>query len=224
MKKQKVNLVSEIEHVPIKSIKPYLKNPKKHPPDQIEKIKKSIQDFGFNVPILIRAGEIVAGHGRLMAAEALGLELVPIIKMDHLDPLAARAFLIADNKTAISSFDDKLLAAVLQDLAAENYPLETTAIDITEINRMLEGMVLNMQEPKQRPGRAAGRQAQGPGGDPAAGHAIALGGYTVLVDNGTAKRLKDFSSFMAGNPQLKNEIDNMIKERFLELAEEVLPA
>lgn len=74
----------KIEYVDINSIKPYKNNAKTHPEEQIEQIKKSIEQFGMDDPIGIWKNEIVEGHGRLIACKQLGMKKVPIIRLDHL--------------------------------------------------------------------------------------------------------------------------------------------
>ena len=73
----------KIEHININEIKPYSKNAKKHPREQIEQIKKSIQEFGNNDPIAIWNNEIVEGHGRYIALKELGATDIPVIKLDQ---------------------------------------------------------------------------------------------------------------------------------------------
>ena len=89
----------DIKYVDINELKPYVRNPKEHPDFQIEKIANSINRFGFNVPILVdKDNEIIAGHGRLLAAKKLNLKEVPIILLENLTPDEVKAFRIADNK------------------------------------------------------------------------------------------------------------------------------
>ena len=96
----------QVEYVPITSIKPYKKNAKQHPRDQVERIKKSIQEFGFNDPIGVWHDEIVEGHGRYMAAQALGMDTVPVIRLDGLTDEQRRAYVLVHNKlTMDTGFD-----------------------------------------------------------------------------------------------------------------------
>lgn len=75
----------KIEYLSIGELVPYAGNAKEHPPAQIQQIKKSIEEFGFNDPIAIwGTGEIIEGHGRLMAAQELGLDRVPVVRLDNL--------------------------------------------------------------------------------------------------------------------------------------------
>ena len=74
----------KIEYVPLDQITPYAGNAKLHPAEQVEQIKESIRQFGFNDPIAIWNGEIIEGHGRYMAANELGIDKVPVIRLDGL--------------------------------------------------------------------------------------------------------------------------------------------
>ncbi|MBO7473123.1 MAG: ParB N-terminal domain-containing protein [Ruminococcus sp.] len=81
-----------IEYVSLDAIKPYERNAKLHPQEQIEQIKKSITDLGFNDPIAVwKNNEVIEGHGRLIAAKELGLEEVPVIRLDNLTDEQLRA-------------------------------------------------------------------------------------------------------------------------------------
>ena len=100
----------EIEYVDIESIKPYKNNAKLHPQEQIEQIKKSIEQFGMDDPIGIWKDEIVEGHGRLIACKELGYTEVPIIRLDHLTNEERKAYTLAHNKLTMNSdFDLDIL-------------------------------------------------------------------------------------------------------------------
>lgn len=100
----------KIEYVDINSIKPYEKNAKLHPEEQIEQIKKSIEQFGMDDPIGIWKDEIVEGHGRLIACKQLGYTEVPIIRLDHLTDEERKAYTLAHNKLTMNSdFDIDIL-------------------------------------------------------------------------------------------------------------------
>lgn len=89
----------KIKNTLINDLKPYAHNPKTHPEEQVDKIARSIEEFGFLVPILIDAdNSIIAGHGRLMAARKTGLMEIPTICVDHLTEAQIRAYRIADNR------------------------------------------------------------------------------------------------------------------------------
>jgi DNA modification methylase len=112
------DMAQRIEHWKLTKLSPYSKSPRRHSDAQIAQIAGSIVQFGFNSPILIDSkGGIIAGHGRYLAALKLGLEIVPVIILDHLSELEKRAYLLADNKLAeLSDWDDDTLASELAEL------------------------------------------------------------------------------------------------------------
>lgn len=128
----------QIAYRPIAALKLDPKNPRLHSPRQVRQIARSIETFGFNVPVLIDAtGKIVAGHGRVMACQQLGWSEVPTIRLDHLTEAQARAFMIADNRlTENSVWDDRLLAEQLEALSAMDldFSLEITGFETGEID------------------------------------------------------------------------------------------
>lgn len=107
----------KIEYIPISEIKLYPNNAKIHTAEQIEQIKKSIQEFGFNDPIGIWHGECVEGHGRIIAATELGIETVPVIRLDELSDEQRRAYMLVHNKLTMNTdFDQNLLNIELNDI------------------------------------------------------------------------------------------------------------
>ena len=107
----------KVEYVPIEDIKPYENNAKLHPAFQIEQIKKSIQEFGFAAPCSLWHGEVVEGHGRLLAAQKLGMKVIPCIKLDTLTDEQRRAYGLIHNKLTMNSdFDIDLLAEELDSI------------------------------------------------------------------------------------------------------------
>ena len=132
-----------VEHLAVSAITPDPLNPRTHSKRQIQQIAKSIQTFGFNVPVLVDAsGKLIAGHGRLAACQLLGWREVPSIRLEHLTPSQARAFMIADNRlTEIATWDDALLAESLKalSLAEIDFCLEVTGFDMGEIDLRIEG-------------------------------------------------------------------------------------
>lgn len=107
----------EIEYVDIDSIKPYKNNAKKHPKEQIEQIKKSIEQFGMDDPIGIWKNEVVEGHGRLIACKELGYKEIPIIRLDHLTDEERKAYALAHNKLTMNSdFDIDILNKELEEI------------------------------------------------------------------------------------------------------------
>ena len=107
----------KVEYVPANSIKPYAGNAKEHPAEQVEQIKRSIQEFGFNDPIAVWHDEIIEGHGRLLAAQEIGIKKLPVIRLDGLTDEQRRAYTLAHNKLTVNSgFDQEMLAAELENL------------------------------------------------------------------------------------------------------------
>lgn len=108
----------KVEYLPIEELKPYAGNAKLHPAEQIEQIKKSIQQFGMNDPIAIwKDGEIIEGHGRLIACSELGIKEVPIIRLDGLTDKQRKAYALVHNKITMNSgFDFALLSEELKGL------------------------------------------------------------------------------------------------------------
>lgn len=117
----------QIETLPVGSLKPYARNPRTHSPKQIQQIANSIRQFGFTNPVLIDAdGGVIAGHGRIEAAKALGITQVPTIRLDRMTEAQKRAYIIADNKLAENAgWNRELLALELQYLT--NLDLEFDA-------------------------------------------------------------------------------------------------
>ena len=93
----------KIEYVPINSINPYENNAKLHPKEQIEQIKKSMQEFGNIDPIGVWHNEIVEGHGRFQAAKELGIDIVPVIRLDELTDEQRKAYALIHNKLTMNS-------------------------------------------------------------------------------------------------------------------------
>ena len=120
-----------VAYLPISQLRPDPGNARQHSRKQIRQIAKSIETFGFNVPILVdRDGAVIAGHGRLAAAKQIAWAEVPTIRLDHLSEAQKKAFMIADNRLAeVAVWDDRLLAEQLQALATVDlsFDIETSA-------------------------------------------------------------------------------------------------
>ena len=119
-------LVEKLEHWPVAELVPYVRNARTHSAAQVTQIARSIKEFGFVNPILVGQDKvIVAGHGRLMAAQELGMTTVPVIVLGHLDELQRRALVLADNRLAEqASWDEELLKAELQALDEMDFDLD----------------------------------------------------------------------------------------------------
>ena len=134
----------EVVHRPVRDLRPAPGNPRVHTRKQIRQIAESIKAFGYNVPVLVDAENgIVAGHGRVLAAELLGWLEVPTIRLEHLSPAQAKAFMVADNKlTENAAWDERLLGEAFRDLSLLDldFSLETTGFDMAEIDLLIEGL------------------------------------------------------------------------------------
>ena len=122
----------KVEYMPTEKLKPYENNAKLHPREQIEQIKKSISQFGFNDPIAVwEGGEIIEGHGRLQAAKELGLTEVPVVLLENLTDEERRAYMIVHNKlTMNTSFDFAVLEEELENLTIDMSDFGIDSYDI----------------------------------------------------------------------------------------------
>lgn len=125
----------------IDTLIPYKNNARTHSKKQIQQIANSIKRFGFTNPVLISDdNEIIAGHGRVMAAKELKMLEVPVLRLSHLSAKERRAYILADNKIAENAgWDDELLAIELQGLLDIDFDLEITGFDTGEIDVILDG-------------------------------------------------------------------------------------
>lgn len=124
----------QVEYVDINSISPYERNARAHGKDDVKAIKKSIEEFGFNDPIGVWNNQIVEGHGRLLAAKELGMEQIPIIRLDELTDEQRKAYALAHNKTAeLSDWDFDMLAAELQEIT--DIDMKEFGFDVPELSQ-----------------------------------------------------------------------------------------
>jgi len=130
----------QIEQIATAELIPYARNARTHSEQQVQQIAGSIQEFGFCNPVLIDAqNSIIAGHGRVMAAQLLKLESVPCLRLSHLTDAQKRAYVIADNRIALSSgWDEAMLANELSDLHADEFDMALLGFDVTELDRLLD--------------------------------------------------------------------------------------
>lgn len=124
--------------VKIEELTPYARNSRTHSPEQVAQIAASIKEWGFTTPILIdETGSIIAGHGRLLAAQKLGMQEVPVIIADGWTDAQKRAYVIADNKLAMNAgWDDEMLRLEFAELEGLGFDLELTGFGLDEINGM----------------------------------------------------------------------------------------
>jgi DNA modification methylase len=129
----------QLESWPVERLRPYERNPRTHSPSQIQKIVQSLDEFGWTNPILADAdGTVIAGHGRLEAAKAMGRAEVPVIVLTGLTDAQRRAYVIADNRLALEAgWDSVLLAGELEVLRIEDFDLGLLGFDPAEIAKLL---------------------------------------------------------------------------------------
>jgi DNA modification methylase len=132
----------QLEQLPLAALTPYAKNARTHSAAQLAQLVASIQQFGFTNPVLIDAqGGIVAGHGRYLAAQQLGLATVPCLRLAHLTEVQKRAYILADNQLALGAgWDEDLLALELSALSLDGFDLGLTGFDGEELDRLLNGL------------------------------------------------------------------------------------
>lgn len=134
--------VQQIERIPVADLIPYARNARTHSEEQVGQIAGSIQEFGFNVPVLIDAqNSIIAGHGRVLAAQRLKLDTVPCIRLTHLTDAQRRAYILADNRIALNSgWDEAMLQVELEELHADDVDLGLLGFEAGELEKLLNLM------------------------------------------------------------------------------------
>ena len=139
-------MATDIIMQPTASLIPYANNARTHSDAQIKQIAASIQSFGFTNPVLVDGQNgIIAGHGRILAAELLGLSEVPTICLPHLTNTAKRAYVLADNRIAINSgWDMETLAVEVQRIIDDGrYDVGDLGFDSAEVDEMLKSIINN---------------------------------------------------------------------------------
>jgi len=128
----------DYKKISVESLIPYARNSRTHSDEQVAQIAASIREFGFLNPIIIDGEKgIIAGHGRVLAAQKLGLESLPCIEANHLTDAQRRAYVIADNKLALNAgWDDAMLRVEFADLAESGFNLELTGFSLDEIDAL----------------------------------------------------------------------------------------
>jgi ParB-like chromosome segregation protein Spo0J len=129
----------QIKEVAVDKLIPYAKNSRTHSETQIAQIAASIKEFGFRNPILVDGADVIAGHGRLLAARKLNLKQVPTIDCSDLTETQKKAYIIADNKLAMNAgWDGELLALEMEELLKGNFNLELLGFTENELDELLD--------------------------------------------------------------------------------------
>lgn len=129
----------EITYRKLGELVPYINNARTHSDTQVAQICASIREYGWTNPVLIdENGTIIAGHGRVMAAQRMKMEQVPCIVLKGLTEAQKKAYVIADNKMALNAgWDDEKLRLELENLKELDFDLELTGFDTDELDQLL---------------------------------------------------------------------------------------
>ena len=134
----------KIQEVAVNKLIPYAKNSRTHSPEQVGQIAASIKEFGFRNPILVDGVGIIAGHGRLMAAQKLGLDKVPTIDCSDMTDSQKKAYIIADNKLAMNAgWDTSMLSIEMQELEDKGFDLTLLGFEDKELNALLQPEIVD---------------------------------------------------------------------------------
>lgn len=132
-------LHTDLQVVPVANLIPYARNSRTHSDAQVAQVAASIVEFGFTNPVLVdESGGVIAGHARILAARQLGIEAVPTIVLRGLTEAQRRAYVIADNRLALSAgWDAELLRVEVQDLLAADFDLQLLGFETQELSDIL---------------------------------------------------------------------------------------
>lgn len=186
------NTVESVEHWSLQRLIPYAKNARTHDDTQVSQIAGSIAEFGFVNPILVGDDNIIiAGHGRLMAAQQLGLDTVPVIVLHHLTEAQRRALVIADNKIAENAgWNDELLKLELEELGDLGFDLDVIGFSDEELDELLGN--------DEQPGETDEDEIPEVEDEPVSRHGDVwiLGDHRLLCGDSTSKQ--DLEKLMSG--------------------------
>ena len=126
---------SEMQLVPIGKLVPYVNNARTHSKEQITKLRSSLREFGFVNPVIIdREFNVIAGHGRILAAKEENIEQVPCVFVDHLTEAQKKAYILADNRFALDAgWDEEMLRVEMEALQDMDFDISLTGFDEAEI-------------------------------------------------------------------------------------------
>ena len=135
-----MNTTTELQLVPLDKLIPYQNNARTHSPEQINKLRSSLREFGFINPVIIdRDFGIIAGHGRVLAAREEGITEVPCVFADHLTEAQKKAYIIADNRMALDAgWDEELLRVEIEALQAVAFDLALTGFEEKELSKLFD--------------------------------------------------------------------------------------
>lgn len=134
-------MTKEMKMVKVSDLVPYVNNARTHSPEQISKLRSSLREFGFVNPVIIdNDNNVIAGHGRLLAAKEEGIEEVPCVLADYLTEAQKKAYIIADNRFAQDAgWDEELLRVEIEELEGMDFDPALTGFDESEIADLFAG-------------------------------------------------------------------------------------
>ncbi|MGS0745900.1 site-specific DNA-methyltransferase [Syntrophomonas erecta subsp. sporosyntropha] len=136
-----MNTTERFEKVNIDRLVPYARNARTHSKEQILQLRASLREFGFVNPVIVDKDlNVIAGHGRILAAKEEGITEVPCVFAEHLTETQKRAYIIADNRLALNAgWDAEMLSVELADLQAADFDVSLLGFDDAELNKLLGG-------------------------------------------------------------------------------------
>lgn len=131
---------TEMQLISIDKLIPYARNSRTHSPEQINKLRSSLREFGFVNPVIVdRELNIIAGHGRVIAAREENIKEVPCVFADHLTEAQKRAYIIADNRMAMDAgWDEEMLRVEIEALQADAFDIALTGFDEKELSKLFD--------------------------------------------------------------------------------------
>ena len=139
---------TEMQLVPIEKLVPYANNARTHTPEQINKLRSSLREFGFVNPVIIdRDFGVIAGHGRILAAKEENIDEIPCVFADHLTEAQKKAYIIADNRMAMDAgWDEELLRVEIEALQEMDFDPMLTGFDEAELADLFAGDDAEIQD------------------------------------------------------------------------------
>ena len=137
MNSRNITLTERMEQVAIDRLIPYARNARTHDKEQILQLRSSLREFGFVNPVLVdRDYNIIAGHGRVMAAKAEGIANAPCVFVEHLSETQKKAYILADNRLALNAgWDEEMLALEIEGLKDLDFDVDILGFDEAELNK-----------------------------------------------------------------------------------------
>jgi DNA modification methylase len=144
---------NNVEARSVNSLVPYARNARTHSDAQVAQLAASIREWGWTMPILIdEAGGLIAGHGRVLAARMLGIEDVPVMTARGWSEAKRKAYILADNRLALSAgWDEAMLACELSDLAAEAFDMWLIGFSVDEMAELTADKTVGLTDPDEVP-------------------------------------------------------------------------